>query len=300
MPTYLEQLTLSRLKERAEQLRELTRECILCPRQCKARRLEGKFGVCRTTDKISISSVSPHFGEEAPLVGRNGSGTIFFSSCNLKCLYCQNYQISHLREGEEITAVQLADAMLRLQHMGCHNINFVTPTHVIPYIIEALVIAFQKGLNLPLVYNCGGYESVQTLKLLDGIIDIYMPDIKYSDNETARRYSGAKGYWDHVRLAVKEMYRQVGELQIDSQGIATRGVLIRHLVLPNRLADSETVLKFIATELSHNSYVNIMNQYRPSFRAWKIHELSRPITNVEYEVAVGYARELGLHRGFHF
>jgi putative pyruvate formate lyase activating enzyme len=298
MVSYLEKLSQNQLKSRAEQLRELTRECVLCPRQCKAKRLDGMFGVCRTTNKISISSASPHYGEEAPLVGTHGSGTIFFSSCNLKCLYCQNYQISHLREGKEITADQLANTMLHIQNNGCHNINFVTPTHVIPNIVGALTIAVQKGLRLPFVYNCGGYESVHTLKLLDGIIDIYMPDIKYADNATAKKYSGAKDYWDVVQPAIKEMNRQVGTLMIDNDGVATHGLLIRHLVLPNRIADSEKVMQFIANEISTESYVNIMDQYHPAFRAWRIPELGRPIVKVEHEVVVGYARELGLHRGF--
>jgi len=188
--------------------------------------------------------------------------------------------------------------MIRLQDIGCHNINLVTPTHVIPQIVDALSIAIEKGLRIPIVYNCGGYESIETLKLLENIIDIYMPDIKYGDNAPARKYSGVKDYWDVVRLAIKEMHRQVGDLQIDEKGIATRGLLIRHLVLPNRIAGSENVIKFIASEISKDSYVNIMDQYHPAFRAWKISELSRPITDVEYKVAIGYAREFGLHRGF--
>jgi putative pyruvate formate lyase activating enzyme len=298
MVSYLEKLTNNELKIRAEQLHELMRECVLCPRQCKAKRFEGKYGVCRTTNSISISCASPHYGEEGPLVGSHGSGTIFFSSCNLKCLYCQNFQISHLRQGNEITTGQLADTMLRLQQLNCHNINFVTPTHVIANIVDALIIAIQNGLNIPLVYNCGGYESVQILKLLDGIIDIYMPDIKYADNATARKYSGAKDYWDVVRPAVKEMHRQVGDLIVGEHGVATRGLLIRHLVLPNRLAGSEEVLQFIAKEISTESYVNIMDQYHPAFRAWSIPELGRPIVKVEHLVAVGYAQDLGLHRGF--
>jgi putative pyruvate formate lyase activating enzyme len=298
MPAYLEKLTTNELKQHAGALRELMRECVLCPRECKAKRLEGKFGVCRMTNRAFVSSAGSHFGEEPPLVGQRGSGTIFFSSCNLKCLFCQNYDVSHLREGYSVTAAQLAEMMLKLQHSGCHNINLVTPTHVTSQIVDALVLAVERELNLPIVYNCGGYESVQVIKLLDGIVDIYMPDIKYSDNETARRYSGAKDYWDVVRPAVKEMYKQVGNLYLDREGIATRGLLIRHLVLPNRLAGSEAVLNFIATELSTDSYVNIMDQYRPAFRAWKIPELSRLPTKTEFDVVIGYARKLGLHRGF--
>jgi putative pyruvate formate lyase activating enzyme len=298
MVSYLDKLTQGEIKLRAEKLLELIRECTLCPRKCNARRLDGKFGVCRTTDKISISGASPHYGEERPLIGTHGSGTIFFSSCNLKCLYCQNFQISHLREGKQISVDQLAGTMLHLQNLGCHNINFVTPTHVIPKIAEALVIAVQKGLHVPLVYNCGGYESVETLKLLDGIIDIYMPDIKYADNATAKKYSGVKDYWDVVRPAIREMHRQVGVLSIDNAGVAQRGLLIRHLVLPNRLASSEEVFKFIADEISAESYVNIMDQYHPAFRAWRIAELGRPIVRVEHDVAVSQTRALGLFRGF--
>jgi putative pyruvate formate lyase activating enzyme len=298
MAAYLEKLNLNELKERASELYESMRECVLCPRECEAERLKGKIGVCRTTDKVFIHSASPHFGEEPPLVGTHGSGAIFFSSCNLKCLFCQNYRISHLREGNVISPEQLAAVMLQLQNCGCHNINLVTPTHVVPVIIRALVMAVEKGLRIPLVYNCGGYESVRTLKLLEGIIDIYMPDIKYADNTIAGKYSGAKDYWDVVRPAIREMRRQVGNLITDEKGIARSGLLIRHLVLPNRLADSEKVLKFIADEISIDSYVNIMDQYHPAYKAWRIPELGRPIVRVEYEVVVGHAHELGLHMGF--
>jgi putative pyruvate formate lyase activating enzyme len=299
-PAYLSRLTTTELRRRADALLDLMRECILCPRSCKARRLDGKYGVCRTTDQVIISGASAHFGEEPPLVGRHGSGTIFFSSCNLKCLFCQNYSISHLREGRRVSPLQLAGLMMHLQQAGCHNINLVTPTHVVPQIVRALLFAVEQGLHLPLVYNCGGYESVQTLRMLDGIVDIYMPDIKYSDNDTARKYSGAADYWDAVRPAVKEMHRQVGELQTDARGVATRGLLIRHLVLPNGLAGSERVLKFIAAELSPDSYVNIMDQYRPAFRAGRMREVNRPITDAELDDVLDCARKSGLHRGFAF
>jgi len=245
-----------------------------------------------------ISSVSPHFGEEPPLVGLSGSGTIFFTNCNLWCLFCQNYDISHLKAGGRVTKDELADAMLHLQRLGCHNINLVTPTHYTPQIVEALVIAVEKGLSIPIVYNCGGYESVETLQLLDGIVDIYMPDIKYSDDEYARRYSGVKNYWEVVQEAVKEMHRQVGDLRVNSSGIAERGLLIRHLVLPNGIAGSEKVLRFIAEEISQGSYVNIMDQYRPCFKANTIPELSRVITNREFHQVLTMAQRLGLKRGF--
>jgi putative pyruvate formate lyase activating enzyme len=253
--------------------------------------------VCRSTDRIIVSSVAPHYGEEPPLVGSHGSGTIFFSSCNLKCQFCQNYEISHLRSGRPISIPQLAGVMLLLQNAGCHNINLVTPTHVTPQIVEALALAVDQGLSVPLVYNCGGYESVHTLSLLRDIVDIYMPDIKYSGNENARRYSGAKDYWDVVRKAVREMQNQVGCLQLDEQGIAVRGLLIRHLVLPNNIAGSREVLEFVACDVSPNSYVNIMDQYRPMHRAGQYRELNRALTFNEYREVVKYASHLGLRRG---
>lgn len=274
------------------------RACSLCPRECGARRLEGRYGVCRSTLRLTISSAAPHYGEEASLTGINGSGTIFFTSCNLKCTYCQNYEISHMRLGRPVSSDEIAEIMLRLQRSGCHNINFVTPTHFTPQIVEALVKAVDGGLSIPLVYNCGGYESVQTLRLLGDIIDIYMPDIKYSDNETARRFSGAPRYWDVVRGAIREMQSQVGDLEIDDRGIALRGLLIRHLVLPNRLAGSRAVLEFVSREVSVNSYINIMDQYRPAYGAIRYDELGRTITSSEYEEVLEWASALGLHRGF--
>lgn len=274
------------------------KECKLCPRKCLAKRFEGNYGVCRSTNQLLVSSLSAHYGEEAPLVGWNGSGTIFFTNCTLWCLYCQNYDISHLRHGEVVTVKQLAEAMLSLQQLGCHNINLVTPTHFVTQIIDAVGIAVEKGLNIPLVYNSGGYESVETLKLLDGIIDIYMPDIKYSDNECSRKYSGAKDYWDVVRKAVIEMHRQVGDLKLNTFGIAEKGLLIRHLILPNNIAGSRQVMDFIAKEICIDSYVNIMDQYRPSFKAYRYPEMSRQITSTEYESVIRYAESVGLHRGF--
>lgn len=298
LPAYRARMTIAKLKDRADALKGLMRECRICPHECGARRLEGKYGVCRSTAEVMISSAGPHYGEEAPLTGSHGSGTIFFTSCNLKCTFCQNYDISQLRMGRRISSRELAGAMLRLQQGGCHNINLVTPTHVVPQIVEALVVAVENGLCVPIVYNCGGYESVETLALLEDIVDVYMPDIKYADNEHARRYSGAPGYWDIVRLALKEMHRQVGDLTVDRKGIATRGLLIRHLVLPNKLAGSRGVLEFIAREISVNSYVNIMEQYRPAYRALRFSELSRMISTREYGEVLEYASQLGLRRGF--
>lgn len=298
LPLYLEKLTPADLKKRAEQLLELQKECRICPHEGLAKRQNGEQGDCHSTDEVIVSSISPHFGEEAPLVGTNGSGTIFFTNCNLSCEFCQNYDISHLGAGSVITTEQLADAMIKLQNRGCHNINFVTPTHFTPQIAEALIIAAEKGLEIPLVYNCGGYESVETLTLLDGIIDIYMPDIKYSDDTMAEKYSNAHAYWEVVTAAAKEMYRQVGDLKINKRGIAQRGLLIRHLVLPNNIAGSKKVLEFIANDISQNSYLNIMDQYHPAYRANQYPELNRRINSDEYHQVLSYAENLGLHRGF--
>lgn len=298
LPLYLEKLSLSELKERAEKLLELQRECRICPRECLARRHENECGDCHSTNEIRISSVSSHFGEEAPLVGTHGSGTIFFSSCNLNCEFCQNYDISQLGVGSTISTEQLAEAMLSLQSRGCHNINLVTPTHFTPQIVQSLVLAVEKGLEIQIVYNCGGYESVETIKLLDGIIDIYMPDIKYSNNQFAEKYSNVTKYWETVTSAVKEMHNQVGNLKISKSGIAQRGLLIRHLVLPNNLSGSEKVLEFVANEISKETYINIMDQYYPAFNACKFPELSRRITQEEFLKIISYAHQLGLHRGF--
>lgn len=274
------------------------RECVLCPRECGAHRLEGKYGVCHVCDETLVSSAGPHYGEEPPLSGTRGSGTIFFSSCNLKCTFCQNYDISQMRYGRRVTSEELGQIMLRLQQGGCHNINLVTPTHMVPQFVSALVYAAAHGLNLPIVYNCGGYESVTVLRLLENVVDIYMPDIKYSSNEVARKYSGAPKYWDMVRPAVKEMQRQTGDLVTDGRGIARRGLLIRHLVLPNGLAGSRAVLDFISKEVSTSSYVNIMDQFRPAYRSLRYNELSRTIGETEYREVLQYAAAVGLHRGF--
>lgn len=296
--SYRDRLTRNELKDRAEQLHELLTMCEVCPRRCGARRTAGEYGVCHLMDEVLVSSSGPHYGEEPPLVGSHGSGTIFFSSCNLKCLFCQNYEISHLRLGRAVSSTQLATMMLSLQSAGCHNINLVTPTHVTPQIVEALVVAVDRGLSIPLVYNCGGYESIQTLSLLRDIVDIYMPDIKYSSNDAARRYSGARDYWDVVREALKEMQRQVGCLEIKGKGIALRGVLIRHLVMPNDIAGTRAVLEFVEREISPNSYINIMDQYRPAYRAFRHRELNRSLTFDEYREVVDYASQLRLVRGF--
>ena len=243
-----------------------------------------------------ISNYGPHFGEEAPLVGKHGSGTIFFTYCNLQCVFCQNYAISQLGEGRAVDREELAGMLLSLQAKGCHNINLVSPTHVVPYIVDALELAVGKGLYLPLVYNSGGYDSVETLRLLDGIIDIYMPDMKYSDEKTAEQLSGIKDYPKVNKAAVKEMHRQVGDLQIDEQGVAHRGLLVRHLVLPDRLAGTQEVVRFLAQQVSTNTYLNIMAQYRPGYKALDIPQLARPVLGQEFYEAIDLAHEQGLYR----
>lgn len=276
---------------------EKLERCCLCPRKCGINRLKGEVGFCKTGRLARVSSAFLHFGEEPELVGRGGSGTIFFSWCNLGCLYCQNYTLSHFGQGQKATAQELAGMMLNLQKNGAENINFVTPTHVIAQVLEALPLAIEGGLNLPLVYNCGGYESVETLKLLEGVFDIYMPDIKYSQVEPAQKFSCAPDYWEVVRMAVKEMHRQVGDLAVE-KGIVERGLIIRHLVLPKRAAGSFKILDFIRNELSPHTYVNIMEQYYPCYRASEFGELSRRITLDEYKEVVAYAKKIGLYRGF--
>ncbi|HEY86818.1 MAG TPA: radical SAM protein, partial [Dehalococcoidia bacterium] len=271
-------------------------ECCLCPRLCGVNRLIGESGKCHITSQTLVSSHGPHFGEEAPLVGRHGSGTIFFTYCNLQCVFCQNYTISQLGEGIAVGGEELARIMLSLQARGCHNINLVSPTHVVPYILDALELAVSAGLSLPLVYNTGGYDSVETLELLNGIVDIYMPDMKYSDERIAEQLSGIKDYPRVNRAAVKEMHRQVGDLQIDEQGVAQRGLLVRHLVLPNRLAETQEVVRFLAQEVSTNTYLNIMAQYHPCHKAFDIPLLARPVLREEVSEAIDLAHQQDLYR----
>jgi len=303
-PNYLRLYQSGELDERIAQLYEILECCVLCPRECRKNRLNDETGYCRSGKELVVSAIHPHFGEEEPLVGRGrawgagGSGTIFLTSCNLGCVYCQNYDISHLGQGRAIGVAELSRGMIELQNMGCHNINLVTPTHFVPQLVKSIRIAIERGLRIPIVYNCGGYESASTIRLLEGIVDIYMPDMKYSDPQNASRYSNAADYFIHCREAVREMHRQVGDLTLDSGGIAQRGVLIRHLILPNDLAGSREILRFIAEEISKDSYVNIMFQYRPIFRAGEYEELNRRPTMDEYREAVAMAQDFGLHRGF--
>ena len=295
-PAYLRLLRSEELKQRVAEAYRRLEACDICPRECGVNRRESAKGaVCRTGERALVCSYHPHFGEEAPLVGTGGSGTIFFAWCNLKCQYCQNYEISQLGEGREVGPEQLAAMMLHLQQMGCHNINFVSPTHVVPQILAGVLIAAQVGLRVPLVYNTGGYDSFKTLALLDGVVDIYMPDMKYSDEPTARRLSKVKDYPAVNRTAVAEMHRQVGDLRMDERSIALRGLLVRHLVLPAGLAGTAEVVRFLA-KLSRDTYLNLMDQYRPCYKAHEFPELNHRITPAEYAEAVCLAEEAGLHR----
>lgn len=270
--------------------------CQVCPRLCQVDRLNNEKGVCRTGVKAVVSSYGPHFGEESPLVGSGGSGTIFLTHCNLLCVFCQNYDISHLGEGIETDAGQLAAMMISLQRQGCHNINFVTPSHVVPQILAALPAAIAKGLSVPLVYNSSGYDSIDTLKLLEGIFDIYMPDFKFWTRESGKRYAKAPDYADKARKAILEMHRQVGDLVINAEGLAVRGLLVRHLVMPGGLAETRDILHFLAREISIDTYVNVMDQYRPCGKADQYPPIDRPLSHDEFQEALNLARESGLNR----
>lgn len=295
-PAYIETFKKGLLRKKVTKAYKILSSCVLCPRKCKVDRLSGQTGICKTGKKAYVSSYNPHFGEEAPLVGTNGSGTIFFTHCNLLCIFCQNYDISHEGRGEEVSDEDLAGMMLFLQNAGCHNINFVTPSHVVPQILSAVEIAVRGGLSIPLIYNTSGYDSIETLKLLEGVFDIYMPDFKFWNPEIAWIVSKAKDYPEVARKALIEMHRQVGDLVIDKSGIARRGLLIRHLVLPAGFAGTREIMRFIARNLSRDSYVNIMPQYRPYGRASEVKELAAPITQEDYEIALREAKEEGITR----
>ena len=296
-PAYLRLHRSGELAERVRLAREHMKDCDLCARYCHVNRLETLRGViCRTGKRAVVHSYGPHHGEEDCLTGCNGSGTIFFSWCNLRCIFCQNWDISWKGQGEERSADQLAAIMLQLQKTGCHNINFVTPSHVVAQILEAVAIAAGEGLRLPLVFNTGGYDSLEALALLDGVVDIYMPDIKYGASDLAHRYSHVRDYVGYNRKALKEMHRQVGDLVMSGDGLAQRGLLVRHLVLPNDISGTEKVLKFIAEEISPETYVNIMDQYRPCYRAGEAPDLDRAIKDREFDEAFDAARRCGLSR----
>ncbi len=277
-----------------KRLWERMNPCTLCPRKCKVYRRKGETGFCGTADMPVVSSAGPHFGEESVLVGTGGSGTIFFAGCNLGCIFCQNYDISHQRHGRQVTIEQLVQSMLELQDYSCCNINFVTPTHVIPAIAAAIELAKKKGLVLPTVYNSGGYDSVETLKLLDGYIDVYMPDMKYSDPKASGEFSAAPDYPQVNFAAVKEMHRQVGDLQVE-KGLATRGLLVRHLVLPENLAGSFKIIDFLAEQISPKTTINVMNQYHPCYKASSHPKINRRPTQQEIESVHDYALQKGLN-----
>ncbi|MDD1752405.1 MAG: radical SAM protein [Methanotrichaceae archaeon] len=290
------QMPSNALEDRADDLLARLESCQICPRNCGVNRLENEIGFCRVGRKAKVYSYTPHFGEEAPLVGVHGSGTIFFSGCNMGCVFCQNYDISQMSQGQEVEAKVLADMMIHLQDRGCHNINFVTPTHIVPQILEALVLARDKGLSVPLVYNSSGYDFVDTLKRLDGIFDIYMPDAKYGSDEMAMKYSKAPKYTHYMKTSIKEMHHQAGDLQIEDD-MAIRGLLVRHLILPSDLAGTAEIVRFLAEEISKDTYLNIMAQYHPEYNACSYPELDRRITMKEYRDSVKLAVEAGLIRG---
>jgi putative pyruvate formate lyase activating enzyme len=296
-PRYLAAERSGLLERRAAELQALYKFCRLCPRACGVDRTRGGKGVCNSGSRAKVASAHAHFGEERPLVGRGGSGTIFFSNCNLLCVFCQNWQINHRGDGSPVSDEALGRIMIGLQDAGCHNVNLVTPTHILPNIVGALRTAIRLGLRVPLVYNCGGYEPVEVVRMLDGIVDIYLPDFKYMDGAAAAKYSsGAADYPERAAESIAEMHRQVGDLLVDEHGVALRGLMIRHLVLPGNLAGTDRFVRWVAARLSPSTFVNIMAQYRPEHRATRIPELARRITTAEFRQAVGWAREAGLTR----
>jgi len=297
-PAYLESYHSKKLNKLVEETFRMLESCCICPRQCKVNRLKGEKGFCKTGLKPEVYSFMPHHGEEPPISGTRGSGTIFFSHCNMGCVYCQNYEFSQLGQGREVDFSELAQFMLELQEMKVHNINFVTPTHIMPQILKALEIAISQGLNLPLVYNTGGYELPGIIKLLEGIVDIYLPDMRYGDSDMAVKYSSAPEYPKYNQQAVKEMHRQVGIAQIDNEGIIKRGVIIRHLVLPNNIPGTDKIMRFIAQEISKDAYISLMSQYLPYYRAAEFPDISRRLNSEEYAEAKRIMRNYGLDNGW--
>ena len=292
-PSYLNLYESGELRERVEKAREMLLFCRVCPHECKVNRLENELGYCKTGRKAVVSSYFPHHGEEFPIRGFRGSGTIFFSYCNMRCVYCQNYEISHFGEGKEVSPEELASMMLELQNMGVHNINLVSPSHVVPQILEALYVAVQKGLKIPIVYNTSSFDSIESLKLMDCVVDIYLADLKYLSREFGRKYSKVKDYPTHAKEAIREMYRQVGNLKVNERGIAVRGLLIRHLVLPNDISTTREVMNFLRS-IDPKLAVNVMDQYFPFYRAKDYPELARRITREELERALEEAKGFNL------
>ncbi len=297
-PSYLDAYHNDRLQEVAETAFALLESCCICPRRCKVNRLKNEKGFCRTGLRPKVCSSMPHHGEEPPISGSRGSGAIFFSECNLACAYCQNFEFSQLGQGREVELEELAKFMLDLQKIGCHNINLVTPTHLMPQILKALVIAINAGLKIPLVYNTGGYELAGIIKLLEGVVYIYLPDMRYFDADMAFKYSEAPDYPKYNQEAIKEMHRQVGIAKMDKYGIVKKGVIVRHLVLPNNISGTDKIMNFIASELSPDSYISLMSQYSPYYKASSFKELSRRLTYQEYLAAKKIMQKYGLSNGW--
>lgn len=286
------------MNDNIKKLYQLMQKCNLCPRKCGVNRLKGEIGACKTAKEFKVASINLHYGEEPPISGESGSGTIFFTNCNLSCVFCQNYPISQLSNGNFIMPEELANKMIELQNKGANNINLVTPTHVYPMVAETIFIAKQKGLKIPVLSNCGGYEQKEVLELMEPFIDIYMPDMKYSSNEQAKKYSKIDNYVESNTIAIKEMYRQKGTLKFDDNDMAVKGILIRHLVLPNNIAGSKKTFEFVANEISVDTYMSIMAQYHPANISHKIEELNRKVTQEEYDKVVEDFENLGLYNGW--
>ncbi|WIV66596.1 radical SAM protein [Natrialbaceae archaeon AArc-T1-2] len=297
-PNY-QTLSEAEFERRSDSLWERYADCDLCAYDCGVDRTDGRIGACRVDDTASVSAHFAHFGEEDPIRGSHGSGTIFLANCNMTCVFCQNFETSHEAQGESATPEEIAEMALELQSKGCHNVNFVSPTHHSPHLVEAVRIAHERGLDLPIVWNCGGYERPEILEALEGIVDVYMPDVKWGDDDAATRYSKAPNYWTNVRASLREMHRQVGDLEIGADGLATGGVLVRHLVMPNHVESAKRVLSFVAEELSAETYVNVMAQYTPYYKAareQRYEEIGREVTTEEYRSVIDHAREIGLER----
>jgi putative pyruvate formate lyase activating enzyme len=300
IPAYLKSYDKGILERKVDKALKILENCEVCPRRCNVNRVKNKLGICRIGRYAKVSSFFPHFGEEDCLRGWNGSGTIFFSFCNLKCVFCQNFEVSWIGEGIEVGPKEIAKMMIILQEKGCHNINLVTPEHVVPQILEAIPFAIEMGLNLPIVYNTSSYDSIESLKLMEGIVDIYMPDFKFFTPKLAKFYLTAEDYPKVAMVAIKEMHSQVGELKFDENGLALRGVLLRHLVMPGFLNETKRIMKWVANEISKDTYVNLMDQYYPAGMVLKQPEkykkIARRITREEFNKAVEIARKFGLHR----
>lgn len=298
VPKYKHLISPRHLRLLADKLYFQLKKCSLCPRHCKVNRLKGELGFCRSDQKIKVYSYLAHKGEEPPISGQNGSGAIFFSNCSLRCVYCQNYKFSQLGQGREIEVEDLSRIMLNLQENGCHNINLVTPTHYLPQILQALVLASPAGLNIPIVYNTSGYENITTLNYLKNVVDIYLPDMRYGSDAQAEEYSAAPNYAQINQKAISAMYKQVGRLILDEKGVARRGLIIRHLVLPQGISRSEKIFNFIAKNISLETYISLMAQYTPTYRAGGYRPISRRITSSEYEAVIQLMHKLGLNNGW--